>query len=126
MRAKVAGYDNLDLEAWGARGVPVCNVPDYGTTEVADHALALMLALTRGTDTYDRLLNSDPANGWSFSRAPLVRLRGATFGIVGLGRIGLAAALPRRRLRHARRLLRSASFERRRIVDRLRARAQSA
>lgn len=87
------GYDNLDLEGWGARGIPVCNVPDYGTTEVADHALALMLALTRGTNTYDRLLNSDPANGWSFSRAPLVRrLRGATFGVVGLGRIGLAAA----------------------------------
>jgi len=87
------GYDNLDLEGWGARGIPVCNVPDYGTTEVADHALALMLALTRGTNTYDRLLNSDAANGWSFSRAPLVRrLRGATFGVVGLGRIGLAAA----------------------------------
>ncbi|MCX5579222.1 C-terminal binding protein [Kaistia terrae] len=87
------GYDNLDLEGWGARGIPVCNVPDYGTTEVADHALALMLALTRGTNTYDRLLNSDPVNGWSFSRAPLVRrLRGATFGVVGLGRIGLAAA----------------------------------
>ena len=87
------GYDNLDLEGWGARGIPVCNVPDYGTTEVADHALALMLALTRGTNTYDRLLHSDPAHGWSFSRAPLVRrLRGATFGVVGLGRIGLAAA----------------------------------
>jgi phosphoglycerate dehydrogenase-like enzyme len=87
------GYDNLDLEGWGARGVPVCNVPDYGTTEVADHALALMLALTRGTDTYDRLLNSDAATGWNFARAPLVRrLRGTTFGIVGLGRIGLAAA----------------------------------
>ncbi len=43
------GFDNLDLEGFGRRGVPVCNVPDYGTTEVADHALALMLALTRGT-----------------------------------------------------------------------------
>src|SRR5664279_4621861 len=34
------GYDNLDSVAWGARGVPVCNVPDYGTTEVADHAVS--------------------------------------------------------------------------------------
>ena len=32
------GFDNLDLKGWGARGVPVCNAPDYGTTEVADHA----------------------------------------------------------------------------------------
>ena len=34
------GFDNLDLAGWGAKGVPVCNVPDYGTTEVADHAIA--------------------------------------------------------------------------------------
>ena len=38
------GFDNLDLKGFGARGVPVCNAPDYGTTEVADHALALRLA----------------------------------------------------------------------------------
>ncbi len=43
------GYDNLDSKAWGARGVPVCNVPDYGTSEVADHAVSLMLTLARGT-----------------------------------------------------------------------------
>ncbi|MDQ0473996.1 C-terminal binding protein [Labrys wisconsinensis] len=87
------GYDNLDLEAWGARGVPVCNVPDYGTTEVADHAIALMLALTRGTATYGEALKRDPAGGWRFDAAPLIRRhRHATFGVVGLGRIGLAAA----------------------------------
>jgi len=86
------GYDNLDLEGWGARGVPVCNVPDYGTTEVADHALALMLSLTRGTASYQEAVRDDPA-GWNFAAAPLVRrLRGATFSVLGLGRIGLAAA----------------------------------
>lgn len=85
------GFDNLDTEGFGRLGVPVCNVPDYGTTEVADHALALMLALARGTATYGETLRSKE-NGWDFG-APLVRrLRGATFGIVGLGRIGLAAA----------------------------------
>ena len=88
------GFDNVDLEAWGKRGVPVSNVPDYGTTEVADHAIALMLALTRGTATYHQILRPDPAKGWRFGAAPLVlRLRGATFGVIGLGRIGLAAAL---------------------------------
>ncbi len=85
------GYDNLDLAGWGARGVPVCNVPDYGTTEVADHALALTLALTRGTGTYDQSLRSD--GPWTYATAPLIRrLRGATFAVLGLGRIGLAAA----------------------------------
>ena len=45
------GFDNIDSAGWGALNVPACNVPDYGTTEVADHAIALMLALTRGTTT---------------------------------------------------------------------------
>lgn len=87
------GFDNLDLKGWGARGVPVCNAPDYGTTEVADHALALMLALRRGTAIYDANVRCEPRLGWDYRAAPLMaRLKGATFGIVGLGRIGLAAA----------------------------------
>jgi D-3-phosphoglycerate dehydrogenase/C-terminal binding protein len=87
------GYDNLDLAGWGRRGVPVCNVPDYGTTEVADHAIALMLGLTRGLAAYPDAIRADPAKGWTYETAPLVRRhRGLTFGVVGLGRIGLAAA----------------------------------
>jgi len=97
-RARIAvragvGFDNLDLAGWGALGVPVCNVPDYGTTEVADHALALMLALTRGTAAYGTKLAQRGVEAWHFGAAPLVRRhRGATFGVAGLGRIGLAAA----------------------------------
>jgi D-3-phosphoglycerate dehydrogenase/C-terminal binding protein len=87
------GYDNMDLAGWAARGVPVCNVPDYGTTEVADAAIALMLSLARGTTLYDAVLHREGAKGWNFAVAPLIRrLRGAVFGVVGLGRIGLAAA----------------------------------
>jgi len=88
------GFDNLDGEAWGKRAVPVCNIPDYGTTEVADHAIALMLALTRGTAPYHRMLSKAPREGWRFAEAPLVRrLRGAFFGVIGMGRIGMATAL---------------------------------
>ncbi|RUU51514.1 C-terminal binding protein, partial [Mesorhizobium sp. M2C.T.Ca.TU.002.02.1.1] len=87
------GFDNIDTAGWGARKIPACNVPDYGTTEVADHAIGLMLALTRGTSAYGAELAANGAEGWHFSKAPLVRRhKGATFGIVGLGRIGLAAA----------------------------------
>lgn len=87
------GYDNVDLAAAGARGIYVCNVPDYGTDEVADHALALMLALARGLPATERGLRKSLAP-WNFLAAsPLRRLAGATLGIVGLGRIGTAAAL---------------------------------
>lgn len=86
------GYDTIDLAEWSARGIPVCNVPDYGTTEVADHALALLLALTRGTTSYQEAVR-DHADRWTYAAAPLVRrLRGQTFVVLGLGRIGLATA----------------------------------
>ena len=88
------GYDIVDLEAAGEAGIPVCNVPDYGTTEVADSAIALMLAFARGTVSQDAALRADLKSGWSHLHNPTSRrLRGACFGVVGLGRIGTAAAL---------------------------------
>ena len=87
------GYDNIDLAAWGSRGVPVTNVPDYGTHEVADHAIGLMLTLARGVAQLDAGLRADPAGGWSYHTPPLIRrLSGAVFGVIGLGPIGIAAA----------------------------------
>ena len=87
------GFDGLDLEGFGARGIAVCNVPDYGTTEVADHAIGLMLALRRGIVSYNDALRADPRGNWHYSRQRcLARLRGSRFGIVGLGRIGMATA----------------------------------
>ncbi len=88
------GFDHIDLEAAAARGLPVCNTPDYGTSEVADHAIALMLGLRRGIVSYHQQMTASPQKGFDYLLAPLVsRLRGRTFGIVGLGRIGTATAL---------------------------------
>jgi phosphoglycerate dehydrogenase-like enzyme len=88
------GFDHIDLEAAGRVGIPVCNTPDYGTSEVADHAIALMLALTRGIVCFHEHLVRDPVGGFDSALAPLVRrLRGRTFGVVGFGRIGTATAL---------------------------------
>ncbi|HET7598631.1 MAG TPA: C-terminal binding protein [Burkholderiales bacterium] len=88
------GFDVVDLEACGAAGIAVCNVPDYGTTEVADSAIAMMLAFARGTAACDAALRADLKGSWTHvNNITARRLRGACFGVIGLGRIGTAAAL---------------------------------
>lgn len=90
------GYDGVDCQAAGERGLPVCNVPDYGTEEVADHAIALSLALARQIIPLDQEAKQ---LGWRIRvESKLRRLRELTFGIVGLGRIGTATALRARAL----------------------------
>lgn len=87
------GYDNVDVRAARERGILVANVPDYGTEEVADSAIGLMLALTRGTHLLNQRLQRR-LGPWAFMPAiPLYRLRGRVLGVVGLGRIGTAVAL---------------------------------
>jgi phosphoglycerate dehydrogenase-like enzyme len=85
------GYDNVDVTAAGASGIRVANVPDYGTEEVADHAMALTLALIRQL----KPLMADVSNGGWEWRAGLScwRIRDRVFGVVGCGRIGTAMAL---------------------------------
>jgi phosphoglycerate dehydrogenase-like enzyme len=88
------GFDVVDLEACGAAGIPVCNVPDYGTTEVADSAVAMMLTFARGTMALDAALRADLKGGWThIHNVTARRLRGACYGVIGLGRIGTASAL---------------------------------
>ena len=87
------GYDNVDYQFARSRGIDVANVPDYGTEEVADSAIGLMLSLTRGINLLNSRLRSAKGE-WIFSQAaPLHRLRGRVFAIVGLGRIGTATAV---------------------------------
>jgi lactate dehydrogenase-like 2-hydroxyacid dehydrogenase len=85
------GYDNVDLKAAEDFGIMVCNVPDYGTDDVADHAMGLMLSLCRGLFIY----NDSAKNGiWKWEPGnDLRRIKGSTLGIIGLGRIGTAVAL---------------------------------
>ena len=86
------GYDKIDRPAAAARNILVCNVPDYGTTEVADHAMAL--ALRRGVILYHERMRSSPPAPWGAVKNDLIRRLGVqNFGIVGLGRIGTAVAL---------------------------------
>src|SRR3954468_13405747 len=87
------GYDNVDHAFARTRGIPVANVPDYGTEEVADSAIGLMLALTRGINFHNNRLQRKVGSWMYTPAAPLRRLRGRVFGIIGLGRIGSAAAL---------------------------------
>ena len=82
------GVDNIDLEAAAARGIYVANVPDYGSHEVAEHALALILATARRIAQRDRAVR---AGAWGVgSREPIARLAGSTLGLVGFGRIAEA------------------------------------
>ncbi len=87
------GVDKLDRAAAEKRNVLICNVPDYGTTEVADHAMALVLALRRGIVLYHERMREN-AMRWELAKEePIRRLGIQTFGIIGLGRIGTAVAL---------------------------------
>jgi len=86
------GYDNVNLRAAAEAGIPVCNVPDYGTNDVADHTLSLMLSLWRGVPYYnERIRHSN--DGWKWeTEISMRRLTDARLAIIGLGRIGTAVA----------------------------------
>jgi phosphoglycerate dehydrogenase-like enzyme len=85
------GYSNIDVAAAARRGIPVCNMPDFNSTTVAEHALMMILALLR------RLFDSTllmKAGRWPVDAvaADLHELAGKTVGIVGYGAIGRAVA----------------------------------
>jgi C-terminal binding protein len=85
------GYNNVDVDAATRHGVVVCNVPDYGTEEVADHAIMFLLAIVRRLVVSHQEIRGGTWDHRSAVGAP--RLRGKTFGVVGCGRIGTAAAV---------------------------------
>ncbi len=87
------GFDNVDYRAAGKLGIPVVNVPDYGTNDVADHAIALLLSLVRKIPVYHDALRNNPLGNWKPEiGGDIRRITGTKIGIVGLGRIGTAFA----------------------------------
>lgn len=84
-----AGYNHVDLSAAERLGLPVVRVPEYSPYAVAEHAVALVLALNRKIHRASARVRE-----WNFSLEGLVGfdLHGKTVGIVGTGRIGRAAA----------------------------------
>jgi len=82
------GVDNVDLQAAAAKGIPVCNIPDYCIDEVADHSLSLTLALARQLPQSDARLRSGI---WKITPPrPFPALRDMTFATAGFGRIARA------------------------------------
>jgi C-terminal binding protein len=87
------GIDNVDHQYAASKSIPMVNIPDYGSEDVADTAMSMLLSLMRGTHGLNSRLRAD-IGPWSFTQVqPLHRLRGCKLGIVGLGRIGTAMAL---------------------------------
>ena len=89
------GYNVVDTAAARARGIPVMNVPGYGTAAVAQHVFALLLELSQRSGHHSAEVHGGAWSrhaDWCFWNFPLVELSGLTMGIVGLGSIGRQAA----------------------------------
>ena len=85
------GYDQVDLTAARARGIPVTNVPTYGTASVAQLVFALLLELCHHVTLHSvatRAGEWSRCRDFSFWKTPLIELESKTMGIVGFGRIG--------------------------------------
>ncbi len=84
------GVDNIAVDEATRLGIPVTNVPAYCLDEVAEHALALMLACARNIPHYNHAIRTDD---WALNaQRPLFRVRGKTLGIIGFGKIGQTLA----------------------------------
>src|SRR4030095_14897955 len=86
------GFDNIDIPAATARNIPVGNTPDVLTDATADFAFALMMAVARRISAAERYVNEGKCKTWGPMTLLGVDIKGATLGLVGLGRIGKAVA----------------------------------
>ena len=89
------GYNIVDVEAAKERGIPVCNVPEYSTPNVAQAVFALLLELTNHTGHHAQTVRAGrwaACEDFCYWDGELVELSGLTLGLVGYGRIGRAVA----------------------------------
>jgi glycerate dehydrogenase len=85
------GYNVVDTAAAKERGIPVCNIPAYGTAAVGQFAVALLLEICHHIGHHDRAVHDgrwERNADWCFWDYPLIELAGKTLGIIGFGRIG--------------------------------------
>ncbi len=85
------GYNVVDVKAAAARGIPVTNVPTYGTYSVAQMVFSHILELSQNVSLHSRAVIDGEwsrSRDFCFWKTPLVELRGKTMGIIGFGRIG--------------------------------------
>lgn len=87
------GYDNIDVNYATSKGIVFCNTPDYGTNEVSDTAMAMILNIMRGVTRYDYMCREYIDTWQENTIAELRRSDEQTLGIVGAGRIGGSVAL---------------------------------
>lgn len=89
------GYDSIDYICARERGIPVCNVPAYGTASVSQYAISMLLEICGGVAQHSDAAHSGrwvDSGRWSYWEYPLIELAGKTMGIIGLGRIGQSVA----------------------------------
>ncbi|MFV0425192.1 MAG: NAD(P)-dependent oxidoreductase [Bacilli bacterium] len=89
------GVDNIDVEAANKNGILVSNIPNYGTSSVAQATVALLLEVVNRVANYNEYVRSDMWNNgldWSVVKEDLIELDNKTAGIIGYGEIGKATA----------------------------------
>ncbi len=85
------GYNVIDVDAAAEKGIPVCNVPAYGTDAVAQFAIGLLLEICHHIGHHNEAVHRgawECSPDWCFWDYPLIELSGKTFGIIGFGHIG--------------------------------------
>jgi len=86
------GYDNIDVPAARARGIEVTYVPEYGIIDVAEHAIALLMAGSRRLALSDRAVQTGAWPSYQ-EMGPMYRISGRTLGLLGFGRIARQVAI---------------------------------